>query len=512
MVGQIIHQANPTGQDFYTIERLAESYAQIAVRQPILQAVIDSLGLEMSWQGLSGRVHAAPIQRTQLLAITVRDTSPKRAVVIADEIAHQLIEQSPSSPDNQARQERSQFVQSQLDDLEERIEAAQARVKDLEAELETAFSARQIQDLQTEIASLESLVNNWQVNYSELLAFLEGTNVPNYLTIIEPAQTPGTPVSPNVRTNVLLAAAVGFVLAAGAALLLEYIDDTVKSTEDVSTSLGLTVLGGINRMKGKDYEGKLIITQAPFSAAAEAYRLVRTNIQFATVDQPAKSILVTSPNPGEGKSVTAVNLGTSMAQAGLRTIVVDADVRIPSLHQLLQIPNLSGLTDLLRRSGLEIDDILNDVGIENLKVITSGPLPPNPSEMLGSQRMVELIHRLEDMADVIIFDTAPVLAVSDPVVLSSRVNGVVLVIRAGRTRRDATRHAVGRLRQVEANLLGVVLNRISGRDASYHYYYSHYTRSSTTSLSEQAGKRASTPGDGTPGASAPVRDAPVLKA
>ena len=467
---------------------LAQSYSQIAARQPVLQSVVDSLDLDLSWQNLTEQVYVTPIQGTQLLAITVKDTSPERAVAISDEIAYQLILQSPSSPENQARQERSQFVHSQLDDLEERIGNAQAQVKELEAELNSAFSASQIQDLETEIAGLEALIKDWQANYSDLLVFLEGGEEPNYLAVIEPAQLPTVPVSPRVQVNVLLAAVAGFALAVGAAFLLEYIDDTIKSSQDLSTSLGLTVLGGINRMKGKEYKGKLISSQGPFSPGREAYRLVRTNIQFAAVDQIAKSILVTSPHKGEGKSVTAANLGVTMAEAGLRTVIVDADLRIPSIHKIFGVANTDGLTDLLRSPEIEISDHLKSTGIDNLEVITSGLLPPNPTEMLGSRRMDALIQRLEEIADMVIIDSSPVLAAADSVVLSQRVNGVVLIIETGRTRRDATRHAVDRLRQVGANILGVVLNRVSGRDAAYNYYYSHYTRSSPRGLPEPVGQ------------------------
>jgi len=484
MVGQVIQQANPTGQDFFTLEQLAVSYTQIAVRQPILQAAIDGLGLDMSWQDLQWRVNAVPIPRTQLLAITVKDTSPERAVALADQIAYQLILQSPSSPDNEARRERSQFVQSQLDDLEARIDRAQARVKELEVELETALSARQIQDLQSEIAGLEVLINTWQANYSDLLDFLQGGSNPNYLTVIEPAQLSTTPVSPNMRLNVMLGAAVGFMLGLGGALVLEYLDDTVKSTEDLYTLLGVTALGGVSRIKGNSYKGRLVISHDPFSPTVEAYRLVRSNIQFAAVDASIRSILVTSSNPGEGKSLTAANLSVVMAQAGLKTILVDSDLRIPVVHKIFQISNADGLTDLLRSPQAELQGYLKDTGIENLQVITSGPLPPNSSEMLGSHRMAELVQRLEGMADVVIFDSPPVLAVTDAAVLSQRVDGAVLVVHAGRTRRDTTRQAVKRLRQLGANVLGVVLNQVPSRGSAYAYY-SHYTRSSVRGLPEQ---------------------------
>lgn len=484
LVGQVIQKDNPSYNDFTTTERLAESYAQMAKRQPILQATVDSLGLKMNWQALKGRVNAASVPRTQLLAVTVQDTSPERAVAIADEIAYQLILQSPSSPENKAREERSVFVQNQLDDLETRIDSAKNRVTELEAELANAFSARQIQDLQTEIANLETLINNWQVNYSNLLDFLDGGNSPNYLTIIEPAQVPTTPVSPNVATNVLLAAAVGFALALSAALLLEYIDDTIKSADDLTAALGLTTLGTVNRIKGQDYKDKLITSHNPFSPVSEAYRILRTNLQFMTIDQSIKTIMITSPNPGEGKSITAANLGVIMAQADLKTIIVDADLRRPTMHKVFQVSNLEGLTDLLRSSDNDLTHHLKNTGIENLQIITSGPLPPNPSEMLSSQRMLDLLKRLGSMADVVIFDSPPVLAVTDATVLSSRIDGVIVVTQAKRTRRDATKQVIKRLDHVGANILGAIINQVTGKGDYSHYSY--YTRSGHMLASQSA--------------------------
>src|SRR6185503_19039636 len=207
LVGQVFQKANPNGNDFILTQQLAESYAQIAHRQPALQATVDSLELDMSWQDLGSQVSAYSIPQTQLLGITVEDISPERAVAIADEIAHQLILQSPASSENEARQERGQFVQSQLVDLESRIQNAKARVKELQAKLDTALSARQIQDLQTEISGLDDFIGKWQTTYTELLNFLQGGDSPNFLTVIEPAQLPTEPISPNIAINVLLAAA-----------------------------------------------------------------------------------------------------------------------------------------------------------------------------------------------------------------------------------------------------------------------------------------------------------------
>lgn len=473
LVGQVTQKTEFSGGDFALAEQLAESYAQMTSRQPVLQGTVESLGLDLSWQDLKWRVYAYSIPRTQLLAIDVQDVSPQRAVAIADEVAYQLILQSPASPKNQRRQERGEFVRGQLDDLERRIQTSQARIIELKAELETALSARQIADLQSEITSLENLILDWQANYNDLLSFLDGGDTPNQLAIIEPAQLTTTPISPNVLLNVVLAAAVGFSLAVGAALLLEYIDNTMKTADDFGTlSTPLANLGIIRHIEGSDYKDKLISAQDLFSPVTEAYRQIRTNIQFTAIDQPAKSIMVTSAGAGEGKTTTAANLAIVMAQAELKTIIVDADLRKPALHRIFQVSNLTGLTDLLSSNQAELGAQLKETGFENLQVITSGSLPPNPSEILGSQRMVKLLQQLEEMADVIILDAPPVLAVTDPIVISTRVDGVVLVTKANRTRRDSIYQVIQMLDQVGAKILGGVLNQASSKATYYHQYYS----------------------------------------
>jgi capsular exopolysaccharide synthesis family protein len=200
--------------------------------------------------------------------------------------------------------------------------------------------------------------------------------------------------------------------------------------------------------------------------------MIRSNIQFMSVDQPAKSIVVTSSSPGEGKSTTAANLGIVLAQAGLKTVVVDADLRRPTQHEIFQVPNLGGLTDLLCSSGSEIQSHLRPTNVDNLSVMTSGVLPPNPAELLSSQRMKQLIAHLAELADVVIYDSPPVLLVTDATVLSNRVDGTILVTKAGKTRQGLVRQAVSVLRQAGANLLGGVINQVvEKRGDSYHSYY-----------------------------------------
>jgi non-specific protein-tyrosine kinase len=322
------------------------------------------------------------------------------------------------------------------------------------------------------------------------LIFVESEKSPNYLAVIEPAQGGSSPIRPKIWQNTGLAAAVGFLLALGLIFLLEYLDDSIKSKRDMSDVLGLTPLGAISRIKGKEYPDKLIATNDLFAPEGEAFRIVRSNIQFAAVDRPIKTIMVTSPTPGEGKSVTVANLGVVMAQAGHRTVIVDADLRRPVQHKIFQIPTPGGLTDLLCSPESEPTSYLRTTGLENLYVITSGALPPNPSELLGSHRMEQVLNRLSELADIIIFDSPPTLLVADAVVLSNRLDGVVLVIQAGATRFGAARQAILNLQQAEANLLGGILNQVKQHQRSGYYYYHSYYSYSPNGHNRQANQPA----------------------
>jgi protein-tyrosine kinase len=219
----------------------------------------------------------------------------------------------------------------------------------------------------------------------------------------------------------------------------------------------------------------LITVKHPKSPISEAYRVLRTNLQFSSLDQPLRTLVVTSPNPVEGKSTTVANLGVVMAQAGKSVIVVDADLRRPVLHRIFQLNNDRGLTDVLLSAEPLLDGHLQATGVENLRLLNTGPLPPNPSELLGSQRMARLIEQLKAEADVVLFDSPPSLAVTDASVLATQTDGVLIVADAGRTRRNLARESVERFQQVGAKTLGVVLNRLkAGRGGSYYYYNYYY--------------------------------------
>jgi capsular exopolysaccharide synthesis family protein len=474
MVGQVIQSDNPTTQDFWTSQQLAGSYVELVRRQPILEATVEALGLNMSWQVLAGQVSASAVAGTQLLQISVEDTDPQRAKILADEIARQLILRSPT-PSDMEQEEHRQFVSEQLTDLKAKIGDTEDQIDELEQRMALETSARGIQDTQNQIAALQMKINTWQGNYANLLDFYEGSRT-NYLSVVEPASVPTTPVSPRTKVNVLLAASIGFVLAAGAALLLEYLDDTIKTGEDIERVLQTSTLGAIARIHPlNEPSDHLIAKNQPRAPISEAYRVVRTNLQFSSLSNPAATVLVTSASPGEGKTTTAANLAIAMAQAGKRVVLADTDLRRPSIHYFFDASNNQGLTSLLLDEDLELDDVLADSGVEGLRVLTSGPLPPNPAELLGSPQMKQLIQRIREQAEVIIFDSPPILAVADASILGSQCDGALLVVDAGRTRSDVAKRGKETLDKIGVNLLGVVLNKLSRRRGGGYYYYYYYS-------------------------------------
>jgi capsular exopolysaccharide synthesis family protein len=219
----------------------------------------------------------------------------------------------------------------------------------------------------------------------------------------------------------------------------------------------------------------LVAYTEPRSAAAEAYRTLRTNIQFASPDKPVHTLLATSTSPDDGKSTTIANLAITFAAAGAPTVLVDADLRRPHLHQIFDLPNEAGLTTLVsemaRNKTGEVGKLpLQDTKVPNLQVLTSGPIPPNPAEILASQRMAEILALLRNGAEYVLIDTPPIIAVTDAAVLAPRVDGVLLVVNAGKTKRELAIKARDMLKQVNANLLGVVLNNAKIDKSAYEYY------------------------------------------
>lgn len=479
LVGQSLQTTNISTQDFRTSEELAQTYAALAQRQPVLEGTVEALGLDTRWQRLRGAVSAKLVPNTQLVEITVEADSPEEAAVIADEVANQLILMSPTALQNQEFAETITFVEQRMASLQTKIEEGQTRLEELEATDVSQLSATETAALQQEINALTGLITEWERNFTQLLAFLDSNQSSNYLAIVEAAQPSLNPVRPNVQLNTAVAAAIGLALGLGLIFVLEHMDDTIKSSDDLGKMIGLNPLGAIREVNTEGYENALITTRDRFSPQSEAYRMIRSNIQFMSVDEPSKSYLVTSAVRGEGKSFVTANLGVVMAQAGHSTIIVDTDLRSPVQHEIFHLQNPKGLTDLLREPELSASNFLESTQVPGLRVLTSGALPPNPSELIGSQRMKQVMAELAEIADVVIYDSPPAVIVADAAILSERVDGAVFVINVGKTRREVIQQAIYNLRQAEANLFGAVLNRVSKKTHSYYYHGYYYKRGTT---------------------------------
>jgi non-specific protein-tyrosine kinase len=468
MVGAAIQDPNPDSMQFYMSQQLATTYADLAQRPTVQEATMNAL--DLSW--LPG-YNVVTVPNTQLLEIIVTDTDPTRAKAVADELVNQLILRSPAGREEQARQD---FVAQELAEMERGIRTTKDEISQRQNELANMFSARQIADAQSQIAALENKLTSLQLNYTSLLATTQRGAV-NTINVVEPANMPFGPLNSGLLWNVLLAAAVGFMLGAGGAYFIEYLDDSVKNSTMVERDLGCATLGAIPEMTSEERASELVMLGRSHSPTSEAYRVLRTNLQFAAVARQISRLLVTSPSPGEGKSTTAANLAIAIAQSGRRVVLIDADLHRPRQHRVFKLVNNVGVTTALLADSADLEHFLQRTSqIPNLAVLTSGPLPPNPAELLGSQRMHSLLTNLETIVDVVIIDSPPTTAVADTAVLATAVDGVLLVVETGKTGREPARRAIAALRQVQAHVVGIVLNRMPTRGSGYYYYHYNYDR------------------------------------
>ena len=298
--------------------------------------------------------------------------------------------------------------------------------------------------------------------------------------VIESASVPSLPIRPKKAESIFFAALIGLFTGLCLALLAEFLDDRINSIEDASRVLGLSSLGLVPALSEDD--AHLLPQMQGLDPASESYRVLRTNIHFATVDAPARTLLVTSSNPGEGKTTTAANLAFAMAMDGKTVILVDTDLRRPTLHKLLGLSVLPGLTDvLLGHAPLHPQEIM-----PGLSVLTAGSTPPNPGELLNSRKFRNLVETLTQQCDMVIFDSPPILVAADAAILASQMDGTVLVVETGQTKKGAARRALQLLTQARANVLGAAYNKMRKQDASGYDYYYAYQYGTTPALNQDA--------------------------
>ncbi|MEE9218326.1 MAG: polysaccharide biosynthesis tyrosine autokinase, partial [Acidobacteriota bacterium] len=322
--------------------------------------------------------------------------------------------------------------------------------------------------------------------------------------IVDPAEVPAKPSSPKILINILLSLIAGLSIGIGLAFFLEYIDSSIKNTEELQQATSVPVLGFIPALRREGARLKLVRRSGPIgmrfqvvraaaldveqgpkvemishedfqSKIAEAFREMRTALLVSMAGGPPKSILIASTQPGEGKTVVALNLAITLAQVGRKVLLVDADLRRPRQHRLLGVSSAQGLSTDLSGSG-PLRAQPQPTAISGLSLVPSGPLPPNPADLLDSERFSHIQRAYEALAyDHIIYDSPPILAVADPIILAGRVDAVLLVVQAGSTPRDRIEQAMSRLQQVQARVLGTVLNRITqDQQPYYEYRYRQY--------------------------------------
>jgi len=466
IVGQSLSGASPDYNQLLVSQRLSTTYASVATKRPNLEFVIAKLGLGDSADQLGRSVRADAALDSTLLTITAQAEDPLRAAAIANAVAERLIAISPAIQGLQADIQES--IDADLLATRKQIESTRAEVESL-----SALSAR-TPTQETQLRVLEERLVSLRSSFATLLSF-SSANASNLLSVIEPAVAPAAPVSPRVLLNVLLGAMLSLFVGGGVVLVKENLDDTIKIPEDAEKTVGLPTLGVIMRMTGGRERSEIYRLAAllyPRSSATESYRTLRANIEFASVDEPIDTLLVTSAIPGEGKTVTAANLAVVFAQAGRRVLLVDADLRRPGVHLVFDLPNTYGLTTLLRRDDADLDAVAQRSEQENLRILTTGPLPPNPAELLGSHRMRVILDRMKAGHDIVIFDSPPVQTVTDSAILSSFVDGTVFVIGAGKGRRATIELGRESLERAGAHVLGTVLNLVrDGTRVRHEGYY-----------------------------------------
>jgi polysaccharide biosynthesis transport protein len=302
------------------------------------------------------------------------------------------------------------------------------------------------------------------------------------IQVVDQAELPARPYKPNKQLNLLLAAVVGLFLGVGLAFFLEYLDNTVKTPEDVEQLIRLPAFGMVPEISyerrrrvesGTSYPVELITFGHPKSMLSEAYRNIRTSILLSFSERPPKSIAISSPNPAEGKTTTVINTAIALSQTGVQVLLIDADMRKPRIHKIFREENGAGLSNFLSGNAA-LDSVIKKSDIPNLYYIPSGPIPPNPSELIGSKLFKNMMESLGERFDHIVLDSPPVLGFADAIILSTSVEGVILVVSGGKTPRETLQRAKEVLHQVNAKILGVVINRIDIQRSDYGYYYYRY--------------------------------------
>ena len=547
----VILPSAQTTYDYYSYLNsinIISTYTQLLTSEDLLYEASNKLGFPV----MKGQATASQVGDTKFVVLTVKDTDPFKAAMIANGLVDILIDQNAKLQTVQF-ESAERNLQARIDQAEEQIATLQGQITSLSTEI----LQKQIENVQAQMTDVQSQINAIKLDMSEIdpnstsevdqarlindqakidelspilalyqeiytqlivlgetpdssetssadldrlkstlqlyqqiyinsinsletLRLSKAQSTPTVMQV-ETATKPTSPISPKPVQSALLAAAIGLFVTAGFVFLVEFLDDTLKTPDDIKEVLDAPVIGFIGELKHNPKQNEdalgIYVAKNPRSPVAEAFRSLRTNLEYSSVDNPARTILVTSSGESEGKSTVAANLAIVEAQSGKKVIIVDADMRRPKVHVLFNKSNRRGLSDVVTGK-LHIDDVVKTYDqVENLSIITCGTIPPNPSELLGSERMSQTLKDLKERFDLVIIDTPPMI-VSDAQILSGKVDGVIFVVIPGQTRAIAALRPIEELRRIGSHVLGIVANKIP-RNRDYYYggynYYSPYS-------------------------------------
>lgn len=470
MVGDAVRNPGVRTGDLQMAQQLASAYVQIAQRQPILEATIKTLGLNMSWVQLRQQLVVVQTPGSMTFEIRVVDVEPSRASALAATIAQQLIMTSPTAVKQRELEGRREFVQRQLNALQARIDQVGPEIQQATASLARETSARGVIDRQDEIRGLEQKVDSWRTQYASLLTSLSDQGGPTVLSVIEPVAVGPAGSSLTRLWTIGLAALGGLFLGAGAVFVIDLLDGTLRRRAELERLLDAPTLGVISRFPRRiSRRGPLPILYEPDSSIAESYRGLAASVRATLLVEGASIVVVSSAEEGAGKSTVAANLACALAQAGRRVALLDLDLRSPSLHTLFNVPNDRGVSTVAAPSPSPIDESLVQTLVPDLVLLPSGPSLASPLAAVLTFLEREL-PTVKALADVIIIDTPPLLAVADGAVAASCGAGCLFVARAGVSRRAGCAAAREALERAGAKILGTVLNGVPSREATHSGY------------------------------------------
>lgn len=453
-VGRSTQEKFPDQGQLAIIDRLTATYAELVKRDPILDAAAQALGLPMRAADVRARLLVSRSPSVPLIDITIVDTDPVRAAALANEIARQMVLQSPSS--SQQDTQAQTFIQNQLNDLQGKITQAQTDLAALQGQIAGMTSATDIANANQRTNTLQLQIDTWQASYARLVGAIEPSPT-NLITIASPAMASSTPLPKGSMLNYALAFVIGSGLALLIALALELLNRAITSPDEVKKTIAGVPVVAIPRYRSVQGNGEQPSLK-PTSEAMAAYRSLRNSL-FVGPLSDGMTIAVTSTQIGEGKTTTSANLALMLANSGRKVCLVDANVRNPEMAHRFKVSPRPGFSDLVLGSAT-IEEACQPTHHENLRIVTAGAIPSSYENLLSLSNIASVVTTLKQNADAVVFDTAAVGEEHDMLLLAKHIDGILLVAEAGRVHQEEVQETLATVQQTGTRVVAVVLNKL----------------------------------------------------